>query len=177
MRSAVPCRSWPSWPTGTLPGIGWISVAGEPSSTDAMSSRQHIATQQKISRHKLLRYINYYNRPIRIYSVSKYVHILSSQVVIGEQIVGQDPDCSTCPPVQRFFPSRSDIVLHENFRLSRVQDQGNDILLIRLHGLVQTAMENDQELVLPICLPWKRGFESIREHLIAGWGELIGNAF
>ncbi len=35
------------------------------------------------------------------------------EVLVGEHTVGPDPDCSTCPPMQRFIPE--EIILHEGF--------------------------------------------------------------
>lgn len=96
------------------------------------------------------------------------------QVVIGEQIVGMDPDCPTCPLAQRFFPQPSDITVHPDFRKASVQSQGNDILLIRLPGLVQTVNENSLQLVMPICLPWRRAAKKDKLY-VAGWGEREGN--
>ncbi len=35
-----------------------------------------------------------------------------AQVAVGELVVAKDPECATCPPVQRFFPASEDIFVH-----------------------------------------------------------------
>ena len=42
------------------------------------------------------------------------------EVVLGEHILGEDPDCSGCSPVQRFSINRNDVILHEEYGFSFV---------------------------------------------------------
>ena len=72
--------------------------------------------------------------------------------------------------------------MHPDWDPSRVTDRGNDLLLIRLSaGAVTTFIEDGDQKVLPVCLPWgqdeaeylkgKEGRE--RSHFVAGWGKDI----
>ena len=111
-------------------------------------------------------------------------------------VVGQHVDCSFgCLPAQRFFPTNEDVTIHPGFSERRLHEDANDIALIRLPKLVQTANEDIQvafsqylltynalingfslqNVIQPICLPWKPNTapsdSNSNEFLIAGWGE------
>ena len=96
------------------------------------------------------------------------------EIVLGERIIGKDVDClAGCQPVtkklqklfdfwselngvfsfkkaERFYPSLSDITVHEDFTFGRVLDQANDIALVRLPRPVEFRAE-----IKAMCLPWK----------------------
>ena len=39
-----------------------------------------------------------------------------SEVVLGENIVGEDPDCDNCPSVIRRKINKRDIIVHEGYK-------------------------------------------------------------
>jgi len=50
-------------------------------------------------------------------------------------------------------------------------DQGDDIALIRLPSLAKTVIEDPDELVLPVCMPWNDTIEIKENELfVMGWG-------
>ena len=102
-----------------------------------------------------------------------------AEVVLGEHIVGQDPDCDTCEKVQRFVISPSDVTLHEDWDFSVYQNQGNDLALIRLPRLADILIfdTDSKDLVQPICLPLKSSDidDSDSDLYITGWGKATQN--
>ena len=71
--------------------------------------------------------------------------------------------------------------MHPDWDPARVTDRGNDLLLIRLSSPVSTFIEDGDQKVLPVCLPWgeaeadylrgeDEGGED-RSHYVAGWGK------
>ena len=58
--------------------------------------------------------------------------------------------CFLQKKVARFYPSLSDITVHDNFSNERLWDQGNDIALVRLPRPVEFRAG-----IKPVCLPWK----------------------
>ena len=60
------------------------------------------------------------------------------EVIVGEYVVGEDPDCergSCSPPIQKFGVEK--VVAHEEWDTSRRGfRKGNDIALVRLDGLI-----------------------------------------
>ena len=82
-----------------------------------------------------------------------------SEVVIGDYDLSKNPDCGTedknCfKPIQRFYITPSDVIVHENWNPSKVVVNGYDIALIRLPSPAYTINEVCETSVLPICLPW-----------------------
>ena len=70
-----------------------------------------------------------------IYKVTT-IGMFYREVVVGEYIVGEDPDCETCPPVQRFGVEK--VILHKNWDPSRKGfKKGFDIALVRLDGSIK----------------------------------------
>ena len=82
------------------------------------------------------------------------------EVVIGDYNLATNPDCPThlqCKPVQKFSMLQSDVIIHEEWNLARLKEDGNDIALIRLPKIAYTMFEIGSGVhVAPICLPWGR---------------------
>jgi len=102
------------------------------------------------------------------------------EVVLGEHVVGKDPDCNrrntTCNPpvIRRKIDPQRDIIVHANY--SKDDGYKHDIALIRLNDPVPLFQENPTiSAANPICLPWS---EDNFAHFIAngdnatvaGWG-------
>ena len=88
--------------------------------------------------------------------------IIFSEIVLGEYIVNQDPDCdetnNNCNPtvIRRGIKQ---IIVHENYEKHKNEaiQFANDIALIRLDQSVLLNSEDpNNSVVKPICLPWKR---------------------
>ena len=88
--------------------------------------------------------------------------IIFSEIVLGEYIVNQDPDCdetsTNCNPtvIRRGIKK---IIVHENYEKHKNEaiQFANDIALIRLDQSVPLNSEDPtNSVVKPICLPWKR---------------------
>ena len=63
--------------------------------------------------------------------------IFYREVVVGEYTIGEDPDCETCPPVQKFGVDK--VILHENWDPNIAKKgfkKGFDIALVRLDGSI-----------------------------------------
>ena len=64
--------------------------------------------------------------------------MLNREVVVGEYVVGEDPDCergSCSPPIQKFGVEK--VILHEEYDSSRRGFyKGHDIALVRLDGII-----------------------------------------
>ena len=63
--------------------------------------------------------------------------IFYREVVVGEYTIGEDPDCETCPPVQKFGVEK--VILHENWDPNTAKKgfkKGFDIALVRLDGSI-----------------------------------------
>ena len=99
---------------------------------------------------------------------------------MGDYDLSQDPDCSSCKPVQRFAISPRDVTMHEQYDLSKVTTNGDDIALIRLPKLAITVNEDIDQIVLPICLGWP-GRSDIQvpkgKFIVAGWGRTSNDPF
>ena len=64
--------------------------------------------------------------------------IFYREVVVGEYTIGEDPDCETCPPVQKFGVDK--VILHENWDPNIAKKgfkKGFDIALVRLDGSIK----------------------------------------
>ena len=88
--------------------------------------------------------------------------IIFSEIVLGEYIVNQDPDCdetnTNCNPIV-IRRGIKKIIVHENYEKHRNEaiQFANDIALIRLDQSVPLNSEDpNNSVVKPICLPWKR---------------------
>lgn len=98
------------------------------------------------------------------------------EVVLGEHDFSTDPDCDGCPLVQRFEITKKDVKVHEGFSLKDVASNGNDIALIRLPRLAITIEEDENQNVIPICLPWSSDIKvPDRETIVIGWGRTNNN--
>jgi len=115
------------------------------------------------------------------------------EVVLGEHVVGTDPDCpignrqGKCNPpvIRRKIDQNRDIILHEDY-----DDKGsptfkgagqpyNDIALIRMDEAV-TLFQEDPKISAanPICLPWSEDslayfLEEGNLAIVAGWGRVV----
>ena len=98
-----------------------------------------------------------------------------------------DPDCkgsNTCDnaigtKAQRFRINQDkDVIIHEDWDLSRVVDNGNDIALVRLPRLAITANEDFDQIVHPACLGWDNTIQVPGEqYMVSGWGRTSNNVF
>jgi len=116
------------------------------------------------------------------------------EVVLGEWDLKHDPDCAGheggCKPnspfrkVQRFEVTRNDIKVHECWDPNRVAENGNDIALIRLPRLANTATENSDgldpfdEIVFPVCLGWDNTITVPKDKFtVSGWGRTSNDPY
>ena len=86
-------------------------------------------------------------------------HCQSSQSPIVEVMLGQtnldeDPECEGCAYAQKFRIRYSDVITHEEWDISKIVDEGNDIILIRLPKLAMTDREDEKYRVRPVCLAY-----------------------
>ena len=111
------------------------------------------------------------------------------EAVLGEHVVGRDPDCSRVkssicnpPVIRRNIDANKDLIVHEGY--DKKANWKNDIALIRMDDAVPLFQENPSvSAANPICLPWSR--ESYAYDIddgdiarVAGWGrtrEKAGN--
>jgi len=101
------------------------------------------------------------------------------EVVLGELIVGRDPDCRGCQKnITRKIDVNKDAVIHENYEQSKPFD--NDIALIRINEGIPLYVENSKiSSVRPICLPWSKdvtfawNFDDDDFARVAGWGRAV----
>jgi len=110
-----------------------------------------------------------------------------AEVVIGDWDLEHDPDCkgsNTCAnalgtKAQRFRINQDkDVIIHEDWDLSRVVDNGNDIALVRLPRLAITANEDFDQIVHPACLGWDNTIQVPGEqYMVSGWGRTSNNVF
>ena len=89
---------------------------------------------------------------------------------IGEFDVSKDPDCNDCKPVQKMEIGRNDVKLHEKWDQNRFQ-AGFDIALVRLPRPATTVIEDSEELVVPVCLPWRGESVPKTQTKVVGWGK------
>jgi len=105
-----------------------------------------------------------------------------SEIVLGEHVVGKDPDCKKgrrqCAPrvIKRKIGK---ITRHENF--GGAPGFENDIALIRLAEAVPLFADDASESnAMPVCLPWNRndpgrGLSEGDRMIITGWGRITNN--
>jgi len=97
--------------------------------------------------------------------------------------LGSDPDpkcdengvCKDPPETflkaQRFEVTAADIIVHEDWDLGKVVNNGNDIALIRLPRLAITVNEEYDQIVLPACMGWDRTMDvPDTNYIVSGWG-------
>jgi len=99
---------------------------------------------------------------------------------LGENIVGEDPDCDNCPSVIRRKINKRDIIVHEGYKRKgpyATEHYPNDIALIRINEAILLHQEDRYgSLIEPICLPWSKNLEfawNLKEgqkSIGAGWG-------
>ena len=104
--------------------------------------------------------------------------------MLGEYIVGRDPDCirvngkKTCAP-PKISRKVAKTIVHEDYKTN--PPFPNDIALIRLDEAVPLHQENPAiSSVVPVCLPWNNnnpGNNLIRgdKLLVVGWGRITNN--
>ena len=104
--------------------------------------------------------------------------------MLGEYIVGRDPDCirvngkKTCAP-PKISRKVAKTIVHEDYKTN--PPFPNDIALIRLDEAVPLHQENPAiSSVVPVCLPWSNnnpGNNLIRgdKLLVVGWGRITNN--
>ena len=88
--------------------------------------------------------------------------LIFSEVVLGEHVVGTDPDCSRktptfCNPkkITRIVDIKKDVIVHENYATPK--RYSNDIALIRINEAIPLHEEDPTiSAVSPICLPWSK---------------------
>merc|ERR1712226_1512868 len=113
----------------------------------------------------------------------KYVERIR-EVVVGEYVVGEDPDCERgrcSPPIQKFGVEK--VINHENWDASRKGFlKGNDIALVRLDGYITLFLDDTLgSAVVPVCLPWSSNnprmgnIEPGSDLVITGWGRITNN--
>ena len=106
------------------------------------------------------------------------------EVVLGEYIVGIDPDCPflngkrTCAP-PKITRKVAKTIVHEDYKPNLPFP--NDIALIRFDKAVPLHQENPTtSYVIPICLPWNNdnpGNNLIEgdKMLVVGWGAITND--
>ena len=86
---------------------------------------------------------------------------LFSEAVLGEHVLGTDPDCANqrrkigciAPRIVRNVTEQN-ILMHESYKKG-VADSPNDIALIRLNEPIPLFYEDSSiSSVIPVCLPW-----------------------
>ena len=76
------------------------------------------------------------------------------EVVVGEYTIGEDPDCETCPPVQKFGVEK--VILHENWDPNTAKKgfkKGFDIALVRLDGSIKLFSVSIVDTLFDILFP------------------------
>ena len=114
-----------------------------------------------------------------------HILIYFSEIVLGETIVGEDPDCwSSGSPrkcltgiIKRYI---SKIIVHEDY-IGYKNNFQNDIALIRVDRPIPLFSEDSSlSSIIPICLPWLendpgRNLAEGEELMFTGWGRTSNN--
>ena len=114
-------------------------------------------------------------------SLQLFLFILR-EVVLGEHLVGRDPDSWYIDGKESYFPPKitrkiAKTIIHEDYSTTTTPFP-NDIALIRLDEAVPLHQENPKfSSVIPVCLPWNNdnpgnNFIQGDEMLIVGWGRI-----
>ena len=99
--------------------------------------------------------------------------------MLGEYIVGSDPDCTTSCAPPKITRKVVKTIIHEDYNTA--PPFSNDIALIRLDEAVPLYEENPGvSLVVPVCLPWNENnpgnnLNQGDEMLIFGWGRITND--
>lgn len=113
-----------------------------------------------------------------------FVLCIFREVVLGEYIVGRDPDCPfingkrTCA-ASKITRKIAKTIIHEDYQTA--PPFPNDIALIRFDKAVPLHQESPTtSYVIPICLPWNNdnpGNNLIEgdKMLVVGWGRITNN--
>ena len=112
---------------------------------------------------------------------------------MGEWDLNSDPDCKfdpdtdKCLPgpapashqlVQRFEVTSADVTVHEDWDLTKVVNNGNDIALIRLPRVALTIEEDFDQIVMPACLGWDNTIQVPDDMFIgSGWGKVNNDVY
>ena len=112
-------------------------------------------------------------------------HSTSREVVLGEHVIGKDPDCNRkgdkCNPpvIRRNIDANKNIIVHEGYD-PKAQFK-HDIALIRMDDAVPLFPEDPKlSSARPICLPWSDDsyayFIDVGDRAtITGWGRNTQN--
>jgi len=107
------------------------------------------------------------------------------EVVLGEHVVGKDPDCNqkgnicNAPVIRRNIDANRDIIVHEGYEAGFKAGFKNDIALIRMDEGVPLFQEDPTiSSANPICLPWSDDsyayfLEEGTRVTVAGWGRTV----
>ena len=122
-----------------------------------------------------------------------HILIYFREIVLGETIVGEDPDCwgrgspSKCLTgiIKRYI---SKIIVHEDYsdvpnkrEYTGLPDTQNDIALIRVDRPIPLFSEDSSlSSIIPICLPWLendpgRNLAEGELLMFTGWGRTSNN--
>ena len=123
-----------------------------------------------------------------IYFVQFNISFIFREVVLGEYIVGRNPDCitiningkrtRTCAP-SKITRKVAKTIIHEDYKTE--PPFPNDIALIRLDEAVPLHQENPTiSSVVPVCLPWHNSnpgnnLNQGDKLLVMGWGRITNN--
>ena len=61
-----------------------------------------------------------------------------AEVMLGQTNLEEDPECEGCAHSQKFRIRYSDVIVHEDYNIGKIAEEGNDIMLIRLPKLAMT---------------------------------------
>ena len=99
--------------------------------------------------------------------------------MLGEYILGSDPDCTTSCAPPKITRKVAKTIIHEDYNAA--PPFPNDIALILLDEAVPLYQENPGvSFVIPVCLPWNEnnpGNNLIQgdKLLVVGWGRTTNN--
>ena len=112
---------------------------------------------------------------------------------MGDWDLTSDPDCkfdvetdecvdgpapSSHQKVQRFEVTSADVTVHEDWDLTKVVNNGNDIALIRLPRVALTIEEEYDQIVMPACIGWDNTIQVPDDVFIAsGWGRTNNDVY
>ena len=69
--------------------------------------------------------------------------------MLGQTDLDNDPECDGCAPAQKFPIKPQDVIVHENYDIDTIVQEGNDIALVRLPRLANTHMDDEKYKVMP----------------------------
>ena len=110
--------------------------------------------------------------------------LICREVVLGELVIGKDPDCSrggeycNAPVIKRKINYTTDIIVHEAY--DKEDGYKHDIALIRINDPVPLFQEDPEiSSANPICLPWSEDsyahyIEDGDNPTVVGWKRSVG---